>query len=112
MGRVQDALVKATSTVQQLIRVTMELQHGSAVGSAGSSAEAVRSRELQVTWGALAAIMNCFMSNHAGWSTSHTLQVVAGRHFISSPPEYDASKVRVWRLTSAEAAKLEQSARL
>ena len=58
VGRVQDALVKATSTVQQLIRVTMELQHGSAVGSAGSSAEAVRSRELQVTWGALAAIMN------------------------------------------------------
>jgi hypothetical protein len=52
------------------------------------------------------------MSNLAEWWTSHTQQVVAGRHFISSPPEYDASKVRVWRLTSAEAATLEQSALL
>jgi hypothetical protein len=35
-------------------------------------------------------------------------QVVAGRHFISSPPEYDASKVRVWRMSAAAAAALER----
>jgi hypothetical protein len=36
------------------------------------------------------------------------LQVVAGRAFISSPPEYEASKVRVWRLSPEDASALEQ----
>jgi hypothetical protein len=49
MQRVDEALVKATSTVQQLIRVTMESQRAHAAVGDGRSAEAVRSRELQVT---------------------------------------------------------------
>ena len=51
MDRVDEALVKATSTVQQLIRVTMALQQGRATGTDAKSAAAVRSRELQVMGG-------------------------------------------------------------
>jgi hypothetical protein len=101
MARIHEALVKTTSSVQELIRVTMALQQqGRAPLADGSAASAVRSRELQVT--------PCFCSLPSALCVTAGLQVVAGRHFISCPPEYDGSKVRVWSLSPAAVALLEQ----
>jgi hypothetical protein len=102
-GQVKEALVKTTSAVQQLIRVTMALQHG-CTSSTGSAA-AVRLRELQVTHDARLAICRVVRTSLL---LTPGLQVVAGRDFISSPPEYDVSKVRVWCLSPADVMALEQ----
>ncbi len=104
MTRIHEALVKTTSSVQELIRVTMALQQQKGLSldplADGSAASAVRSRELQVT--------PCFCSLPSALRVIAGLQVVAGRHFISCPPEYDGSKVRVWSLSPAAVALLEQ----